>query len=349
MPARTIAQSEADESLARRKSGLSSGWLLGRLRRLLSTREIGVLQALLAAGVLFTLLTPHFLTASNLLLVMRQMALLAIITVGMTFVLASGEVDLSVGWIFNMVMSAMAVVIVRFGVNPWVAILFGLLLGTLLGAVNGSLAVLLGLPTIIVTLGTMTVFRGLALALNKGRAVSGLPESTFFRIGTGSIGPVSYMAVIMLAVVVVAAWILRNTQFARHLLAMGSNVTAAERVGIRTRRLRILVMALSGLMCGIAGVIGLAYLGAADAQSGTGYELSAIAAAIVGGAQLGGGSGTVWGSLIGITLIMAIQNGLVLVGLRPGWQIASTGVVIIGAVTLDYITRTRRARAARAR
>jgi len=315
----------------------------------LSMREIGVLQALLAAGVLFALLTPHFLTASNLLLVMRQMALLAIITVGMTFVLASGEVDLSVGWIFNMVMSAMAVVIVRLDVNPWVAVLLGLALGALLGAINGSLAVFLGLPTIIVTLGTMTVFRGFALALNKGRAVSGLPESTFFRIGTGSVGPVSYMTIIMLVVVVVTAWILRNTRFARHLLAMGSNSAAAARVGIRVRRLRILVMTFSGLMCGIAGVIGLAYLGAADAQSGTGYELSAIAASIVGGAQLGGGAGTVWGSLIGITLIMAIQNGLVLVGLRPGWQIASTGVVIIGAVTLDYITRTRRARVAGAR
>jgi ribose transport system permease protein len=96
-------------------------------------------------------------------------------------------------------------------------------------------------------------------------------------------------------------------------------------------------------MCGLAGVIGLSYLGAADPQSGSGYELSAIAAAIVGGAKLGGGSGTVWGSLIGIALIMVIQNGLVLLGLRPAWQIASTGLIIIAAVTLDYLTRTRRA------
>jgi ribose/xylose/arabinose/galactoside ABC-type transport system permease subunit len=104
-----------------------------------------------------------------------------------------------------------------------------------------------------------------------------------------------------------------------------------------------MVMAFNGLMCGIAGVMGVAYLGAADPQSGTGYELSAIAAAIVGGAQLGGGSGTVWGSLIGIALIMTIQNGLVLLGLRPAWQIASTGLIIIAAVTIDYFLRARRA------
>lgn len=313
------------------------------LRRLVTIREAGVLLALLAVGLLFSLLTPHFLTPSNLLLVSRQMAILAIITVGMTFVLASGEVDLSVGWIFNLVMTVMAVTIVHYGANPWLAVLAGLLAGVLLGATNGLLTILLGLPTIIVTLGTMTLFRGISLALNGGRTVSNLPESSFFQIGTSSLGPVSYMTIIMLVVVVVAAWILRNTSFARHLLAMGSNRAAAERVGISTRPLRVAVMAFNGLMCGLAGVIGLAYLGAADPQSGSGYELSAIAAAIVGGAKLGGGSGTVWGSLIGIALIMLIQNGLVLLGLRPAWQIASTGLIIIAAVTLDYLTRTRRA------
>lgn len=339
MPAKSLLPLK-DETAGQSQTGQISL----RLRQLLAIREFGVLLALIAVGLLFSLLTPYFLTASNLLLISRQMAILAVITVGMTFVLASGEVDLSVGWIFNMVMAATALAMSQYGLNPWLAIGAGLLLGTLLGAINGSLAVLLNLPTIIITLGTLTLYRGLALVLNGGRSISNLPESGFFAIGSGSLGPVSYMTLIMLLVVVVGAWILRNSRFARHLLAMGSNDAAARRVGLRIPRLRILVMAFNGLLCGIAGVMGLAYLGAADSQSGAGYELSAIAAAIVGGAQLGGGSGTVWGSLIGISLIMTIQNGLVLLGLRPAWQIASTGLIIIAAVTIDYFLRARRTR-----
>jgi len=318
----------------------SSPWL-----RLLSIREIGVAQALIAVIILFALATPFFFTTSNLLLISRQMAILGVIAVGMTFVLASGEVDLSVGWNFNMVMSVMAVLMVN-GVDPWLTIPIGLALGALLGVFNGLFAVIFQLPTIIVTLGTLTLYRGLALSVSGGRTVGNLPDSSFFEIGSGNLGGVPLMSIIMVVVFAAGAWLLRNTQFARHLLAMGANRQAAERVGMRVARLRILVMAFSGLMCGIAGVLGLAFLGAADAQSGSGYELTAIAAAIIGGAKLGGGSGTVWGTLIGIALIMAIQNGLALMGLPPAWQISSTGIVLIAAVTVDYLTRSRRRAAA---
>ncbi|MBE0690984.1 MAG: ATP-binding cassette domain-containing protein, partial [Anaerolineae bacterium] len=162
----------------------SSPWL-----RLMSIREIGVAQALIAVVVLFSLLTPFFFTASNLLLISRQMAILGVIAVGMTFVLASGEVDLSVGWNFNMVMSAMAVLMVN-GVDPWLTIPIGLALGALLGVFNGVFAVVFQLPTIIVTLGTLTLYRGLALSLSGGRTVGNLPDSSFFQIGSGNIGGV---------------------------------------------------------------------------------------------------------------------------------------------------------------
>lgn len=310
--------------------------------RLLAIREIGVLKALIVVIALFSLLTPFFFTVSNLLLISRQMAILGVIAVGMTYVLAAGEVDLSVGWIFNMVMSAMAALMVNFGVDPWLTIPVGLVLGVLLGVFNGIFAVSFQLPTIIVTLGTVTLFRGLALSFGGGHTISNLPESSFFQIGAGSFLGVPVMSIIMIIVFVFAAWLLRNSLFARHVLAMGANRQAAERVGIRTTRMRILVMAFSGLMCGIAAVLGLSFLGAADAQSGSGYELTAIAAAIIGGAKLGGGSGTIWGTLVGIALIMTIQNGLALMGLPTAWQIASTGIVIIAAVTVDYLTRSRR-------
>lgn len=315
------------------------------LRRIWTMREVGVFQALAIVSLLFAAITPHFLTTSNVSLVLRQMSILGLITMGMTFVLASGEIDLSVGWIFNAVMSVIAFISVRYHLDPWVVLPVGLLVGTFLGAVNGVLAVAIRLPTIIITLGTMTLFRGFALALNQGRTIAGLPKSSFFLLGSGTIGPVSNMTIVMLVAVVICAWIWRNSVFARRVLEMGGNRVAAERLGVRVNRLRVSVMAFSGLMCGLAGVLGLAFLGAADPQSGTGYELSVIAAAIIGGAQLGGGAGTIWGSLIGIGLITVIQNGLVLMGLRPAWQIATTGLVIIAAVTVDYLTRARRARA----
>jgi len=347
-PIKTQEDSRPEKSLENSGKEISSpSKRSSTLRRLWSIREVGVLQALILTCLMFSLLTPYFLTISNISLILRQMSILAIITMGMTFVLASGEVDLSVGWIFNMVMSTMAFISVKFGIDPWITIPIGLLTGAILGALNGSLAVVLGLPTIIITLATMTVFRGMALSLNQGRTISKLPESSFFLIGSDTLGPISYMTIIMILIVIICAWIWRNTPFARHLLEMGGNRTAAERVGIRINRLRIAVMAFSGLMCGIAGVIALAFLKAADAQSGKGYELAAIAAAIIGGAQLGGGAGTIWGSLIGIALITAIQNGLVLMGLRPAWQIGFTGLVILAAVTIDYLTRTRRAKTSR--
>jgi len=315
------------------------------LRRLIGVREVGVLLALLLVVLTFSLLTPYFFTASNLLLITQQMAILGMITVGMTFVLAAGEVDLSVGWIFNMAMTAMALLMKNQGLDAWLTIPAALLLGAVLGAVNGLLAIWLELPTIIVTLGTLTLYRGLALTLNGGRTVRDLPASSFFQIGSGTFGSVSYMTIIMLVTFVIGAWLLRNTRVARHWLAIGGNTQAAERLGLRTKALRVAVMTFSGLLCGAASVIGLAFLGAADAQSGAGYELTAIAAAVIGGAQLGGGSATIWGSLIGITMIIGIQNGLSLMGLRPAWQIASTGILIIVAATVDYLTRAYRKRA----
>lgn len=333
------AESAAD---APRKEGR-----FGRiLRQLFAVREVGVALSLIVVILVFALLTPYFFTSSNLLLITRQMAILGVITVGMTFVLASGEVDLSVGWIFNASMSAVAILSVNHNIDPWLLIPVGVLVGAALGTLNGLLAVVLELPTIIITLGTLTLYRGIALAINGERTVGNLPESSFFELGSGSVASIPNLTIIMLIIFAVAAWILRNTQFARHLLAMGANRPAAMRVGIRTPMRRIQVMAFSGMMCGLAGVMGLAFLGAADPQSGTGWELTAIAAAIIGGAQLGGGAGTVWGSLIGIALIMSIQNGLVLMELRPGWRIAATGLVIIAAVTIDYLTRARRRRSA---
>jgi ribose/xylose/arabinose/galactoside ABC-type transport system permease subunit len=314
------------------------------LKKLWTIREMGVLQALAIVLILFSILSPFFIAIDNIALILRQMSIICLIAIGMTFALSSGEVDLSVGWIFNSVMACMAFLSVKTGLDPWLMIPIGLLVGMVLGAINGLLAVGLNLPTMVITLGTMTIYRGLALAINQGKTISGLPESSFFAVGKSGIGPISYMSIVMIVFVIAAAWIWKNTVFARHLLIMGGNSTASERVGVRNKRLRVLVMTFSGLMCGFAAVLGLAFLGAADTQIGKGYEMLAVASAVIGGAQLSGGSGTIWGTLIGVALIMAIQNGLVIIGMSPAWQTTFTGIVILSAVAIDYLTRSHRAR-----
>ncbi|HEX2979321.1 MAG TPA: ATP-binding cassette domain-containing protein [Anaerolineaceae bacterium] len=315
------------------------------IKKIGAVREMGVLQALIFVTLLFSLLSPFFFTIDNISLILRQMSIVCLISIGMTFALSSGEVDLSVGWIFNAAMSCMAFLSVTTGLDAWLLIPVGLIFGLVLGAINGLLAVGLNLPTMIITLGTMTIYRGISLAINQGRTISGLPESTFFTIGKGGIGPISYMSIIMLVFIVIGAWVWKNSVFVRHLLIMGGNSTAAERVGVQNKRLRIVVMAFSGLMCGFAAVLGLSFLGAADAQIGRGYEMLAVASAIIGGAQLNGGSGTIWGTLIGVGLIMTIQNGLVIVGMSPAWQTTFTGIVILTAVAIGYLTKNRRRRA----
>ncbi len=311
------------------------------LGRLLAAQEIPALLGLLTVGVFFSLATPFFFTELNLFQLTRQTALLAVIAVGMTFVISAGEIDISVGSMYNLAANVMALLIAQSGLDPWMASLFALGVGVLAGALNGVLAALLKLPTLIVTLGTVSLYRGITIMLSGGLSIGNLPASEFYDLGSEGLGRFPYMAMIALGIVIVAAWVFRKTVFARQLLAIGSNVAAARRTGVRVNRLKVAVMALNGLMCGMAAVLGMAYLRSASPQSGVSYELLAIAAVVVGGTPLRGGVGTVWGTLIGIMLIMVIQNGLILMGLPAAWQVAATGALIIGAVAIQQLVRKR--------
>ena len=311
------------------------------IRRVLVTQEIAVLLGLIVVAIIFTFATPNFLTPFNLFQLTRQMALLTIIAVGMTFVISSGEIDISVGAIYNLSATVMALMIADSNLSPWTAALAALGVGILAGALNGLISVSLGLPTLIVTLGTVSLYRGITIMLSGGLSIGNLPDSNFYLIGSQRLGSIPYLAIIALIIVAIAGWLFRNTVFARQLLAIGSNRQAAERTGILVKTRKIQVMALMGFMCGIAGVMGIAYLRSASPQSGAGYELTAIAATVVGGTQLTGGIGTVWGTLLGMALIIVIQNGLLLIGLPTSWQIASTGVMILIAVAIQQLIRRR--------
>ncbi|HEX2979322.1 MAG TPA: ABC transporter permease, partial [Anaerolineaceae bacterium] len=284
----------------------------------------------------------------NLFQLARQMAILTVISLGMTFVISSGEIDISVGAIYNLSAVTMALLISQAGFTPWTAMLVAVLIGIIAGAINGIISVYLKLPTLIVTLGTVSLYKGITSTICKGLSIGNLPDNFFYLIGSGRLGPIPYLAIVAVIVVFVAHFIYKNTVFSRELLSIGSNHKAAERTGISINRRKIEVMAFMGLMCGIAAVMSIAYLRSSSPDSGSGYELTAIAATVVGGTPLTGGVGSILGTLVGIALITVIQNGLMLAGLPTSVQIASTGILILLAVGIQQLVRRRASSAKKA-
>jgi ribose transport system permease protein len=263
--------------------------------------------------------------------------------VGMVFVIAMGDIDLSVGsiWMLSSVMMAIAL---RDGYSIWIAVAVCMLVATLCGFLNGALGVALGIPTIIVTLGTLSLYRGLGLVVTNATPVSGYNLETWFFEWIGGRDPVFglWISVWVMLVTGVLGWILFNrTPFGRRVQAIGSNRQAALFSGIRISRTRILVMTLMGFIVGIAAVVALAFNRNGSPTVGVGTELGVIAATIIGGTALSGGSGSVLGAILGALIIALIQNGLALLAVPPAWSTAVTGIVIIVAVTLDYLIKRR--------
>jgi ribose transport system permease protein len=312
-----------------------------RWQRFTGIDEIGVLIAIFVLGFLLSVSTDTFLRSNNLLQVARQASYYGIMAVGMVFVLSMGDVDLSVGSIL-MLVNIVTAIALREGLPVPLAILAGLSTGAVCGLVNGSLSVILRIPTIIVTLGTMSVFRGAALVISKATPISQFSKDTLlFTLGGGRILGVPTSVVIMILVGVVGFILFNRTAFGRRVQAIGSNLQAARFSGIRIVRHRILVMTLMGVFSAIAGIAALAFLQAGDPATGPGFELFVIASAIIGGTALTGGSGSIPGGILGALIIAMIRNGLVLIGLSAYWSTAATGVVIIAAVAIDYFVKRR--------
>ncbi|ADI14122.1 ABC transporter permease subunit [Truepera radiovictrix] len=301
---------------------------------------LGILPVLLVICVLFALLTPNFLTANNLLNVVRQASINIVLAAGMTFVILTGGIDLSVGSILG----ATAVAGVLVSLVPewsWAAVPVTLLAGLAMGLFNGALVAYVGLPAFIVTLGSYTGLRGLAYLLANGTTVinNNLP---FAWIGNAYLGPLPWLVVIALAVVAMSWFILRRTVLGVHIYAVGGNLQAARLTGIKVGLVLLFVYGFSGLMSGLGGVMSAARLYSANGNLGQGYELDAIAAVILGGTSFVGGVGTIIGTLFGALIIAVLNNGLTLMNVSFFWQLVVKGLVIIVAVIIDKL-RTRRA------
>lgn len=338
---KTTAGEETNVGTARRSALGSVRAGAGSALRL---QEIGVLGALLVMCAILSLTSPRFLTATNLLAVLQQASNYGIMALGMVLVLSEGDIDLSVGSVLSLTLVVSAQLLSPgLHISPWLAAAVGLLVGALCGFVNGALSILLRIPTFVVTLGTLSAYSGLALVISNGQSVDiANTSSTFFTIAGGAVGDkVPATVVVMLALCVVATIIYNRTPFGRRVCAIGSNRQAARFAGIRIDRSRLIVMTVMGLLSGLSGVMTMASLQYGGPTFGQGYELSVIAAAIVGGAALTGGSGTMPGAVLGALIIATISNGLLLLGVNQNWSVFASGAVIIVAVTLDYLIKRR--------
>jgi ribose/xylose/arabinose/galactoside ABC-type transport system permease subunit len=308
------------------------GWVGQSARRVLRFEELGILGAMVLFFIVGTVSSPYFLTVSNLAGILQNITFLGFLSIGVGLALMAGEIDISVGSVFGLaaVVSAM---VIKAGYPIPAAVALGVLTGLACGLVNGLVAQLIRVPVIVITLATLGIYRAIALALAGGSPVGGLPAShLFFDIfGQGAVGQISFITILFLIVALVVEIILRCTSSGFRLLAIGSNPQAAHLVGFHVERTRILLIA------GVSGVCSVAYLDTAGPTAGSGYELSVLAAVIIGGVKLSGGRGSIFGVLLGLCVIGIFQNLVVLWGISPNWAQGVSGLVLIAAMTLTWL------------
>ena len=310
------------------------------LRRLLAVDELGIFIALVLFFIVGASSSPYFLTVSNLTGILQNITFLGFLSIGVGLVLMAGEIDISVGSIFGLT-GVVAALVLREGYPLAAAIASGLLVGVACGLVNGLVALVIKIPVVVMTLATLGIYRAIALALANGSPVGGLPTNAFFFdwFGQGSVAQVSYITILFLIVALIAEIVLRWTSSGFRLLAIGSNPQAARLVGFHVERTRVMLLAFSGFISGLSGVCSVAYLDTASPTGGTGYQLSVLAAVIIGGVKLTGGRGSILGVLLGLCVIGIFQNLVVLWGVSPNWTQGVSGLVLIAAMTLIWLTR----------
>jgi len=310
--------------------------------------ELGVLIALLVLVAIVGIVKPNFLLPKTIFQQFASAAFIGMLAVGMVFVVAIRDIDLSVGWIFNF-SAVIAAKLMVAGLEPFLAAILGVCFGALLGFINGALAVTLRIPVIIVTLGTLSLYRGLSLVVNESKAVvppdKAAPYFEIWDVKVLDIIPMVAVAFLILAVALNV--LLQRTRFGFRVQALGSNPDAARLAGIPVDRTRIMVLVLMGAVAGLAGVIFLGFREAIDPITGDSFLLPVIAAVIIGGTPLSGGRGSIFGAVIGALIIVVIQSGILFLGVDAKWSIFVTGAVIIVAVAIDQLVRRKRARRAR--
>lgn len=298
-------------------------------------QKLGPLFGLLLIVVIISIMSPSFLTADNIFNVLRQVSISALIAFGMTFVILTGGIDLSVGSTLALT-GAVAATLLAGGYDPFIAMAAALALGLVLGAVNGIIIAKGKVAPFIATLATMTIYRGLTLVYTDGKPVSGLGDHLAFQMfGKGYLLGIPVPIVTMAVAFLVLYFILRKTTFGRRVYAIGGNAEASRLSGINVDRTTIAVYALTGMLAAMSALILTSRLNSAQPTAGTSYELDAIAAVVLGGTSLTGGRGWIFGTLVGALIIGVLNNGLNLIGVSSFFQQVVKGIVILFAVLID--------------
>lgn len=301
----------------------------------LSFEKLGPFLALIVLVLLVTFMNPNFIAPANLFNLLRQVSTNAIIAFGMTFVIITGGIDLSVGSTLALTSAIMAGLIAG-GTDPILAMLFSLILGTILGGINGLLITKGKMAPFIASLATMTIYRGLTLVYTDGNPITGIGDSFIFKyVGRGYLFGIPFPAILMVISFVILYVVLHKMTFGRKVFAIGGNENASYIAGIKNDRIKIGVYAISGLMASLAGIIITSRLNSAQPTAGSAYEMDAIASVVLGGTSLSGGRGRIMGTLIGALIIGTLNNGMNLLGVSSFYQQVVKGIVIIIAVLLD--------------
>ena len=299
---------------------------------------MGVLIGLVGLFIFLSIATDTFLTPDNLIVVLRQVSINAMLAFGMTYVILMGDIDLSVGMVMAFSGIVTTVSLTRWGVPLPGAVTLGLLSGALVGIVNGMIVSKLKLPSFIVTLSLSYIAKGFAYIISNGMPVS-VEEPAFYAIGNGYLGPIPYPVIYMIAVFAILSFVLYRLKFGRKVYAIGGNIEAAKYSGINVARIKIISFTILSILAALGGIVQCARLFSGQPTIGVNAELDAIAAVILGGTSFSGGVGTLFGSLIGALLIGIINNGLNLLGVSSFWQWVAKGAVILLAVYIDVMRK----------
>lgn len=304
-------------------------------------KQYGTTMILLVMIVFFAAISENFRTMDNLVTILRQVSMLGILSVGLTFVFLLGDIDLSVGVMMGLSATTSALFMTALGLPVIVSWLLAVLLCTIVGAINGIIVTTTRMPALIATLGTQNIIYGINYMICGGLAVYGIPEAAKFLGQDKLFGFFPVPVLVMIIVFLLGSFVLKKTYYGRYFYAVGGNAEATRLSGINIDKVKILAYSLCGFCAGIAGAINMSRANSGQPSAGHGFEMDVITACVVGGISAGGGDGKMSGVISGVLIIGVLSNGMTIVGINDYWQMVAKGLVLVLAVGLDYYQKTK--------
>lgn len=299
------------------------------------------LVAILLIGIVFSFSSPYFFNTGNFSNILLQSATVGIVAIGQGLLIVTGQVDLSLGYNVCITGAIFAYTMKFMDVNPYVAIIIAIVLGFVIGSMNGFLVAYCGLPAFIATLGLQNIAKGLAKIITKATPISSLPEEIAF-MGRGYVGSIPISVIIMVVLYIIFAFIMKKTKFGRNVYAVGGGKEAAFFSGIDTKKITFLSFGIAGLLAGVAGVVLTSRLNSASITNGNLYEFDAYIGAAIGGISLSGGKGKIVGAMFGTIFLITFFNGMTMLNVDPFWQDVLKGVVLVAAIGLDVFRNRKK-------